>query len=126
MEPTMADEPDVLSDIENDPEWVRFLQQTLDYWGVWSGEQDGVFSPELEQCVKDFQSQQNLVVDGWVGPRTWCVLNREGAVIELDQFPKLKELGEIGSNESALEQQVATVLGVDDARTFSESEGQLA
>ncbi len=79
MEPTMADEPDVLSDIENDPEWVRYLQQTLDYWGVWSGEQDGVFSPELEQCVKDFQAQQNLVVDGWVGPRTWWRVQPRGS-----------------------------------------------
>jgi peptidoglycan hydrolase-like protein with peptidoglycan-binding domain len=124
----MADEPDILSDRDNDPQWVQYLQQTLEYWGLWSGENDGNYSPELEQCVKDFQAQQELVVDGWVGPRTWCVLNREGVVIDLEQFPKLKELAEIGANESAVEDHLAMVIGHDDPRAFSESDdgGQYA
>ncbi len=120
----MADEPDILSDRENDPEWVRYLKQTLEYWGLSAGDPDDTtYSPELEQCVKDFQAQQQLVVDGWVGPRTWCVLNREGVVVDLDQFPKLKELAEMGGDESAVEQHLAMVIGHDDPRAFSESDG---
>ncbi len=121
----MADEPDILSDYDNDPQWVTYLQETLQYWGFWNGENDGSFSPQLEECVKSFQDAQGLVVDGWVGPRTWCVLNREGVVIDLDQFPKLKELASITS-ESAAEQHLAMIIGHDDPAAFSETDSQLA
>lgn len=121
----MADEPDILSDYDNDPEWVKYLQDTLQYWGFWNGESDGEFSPELEECVKAFQADQQLVVDGWVGPRTWCVLNREGFVIDLEQFPKLLELSRI-QDDSAAEQQVAMIIGHDDPAAFSDSDSQLA
>ena len=32
---------------------------------------DGVFGPQTEQVVKDFQQSNGLVVDGVVGPITW-------------------------------------------------------
>ena len=32
---------------------------------------DGVFSPQTENAVKDFQQSNGLVVDGVVGPITW-------------------------------------------------------
>ena len=32
---------------------------------------DGVFGPQTEQAVKDFQQSNGLVVDGIVGPITW-------------------------------------------------------
>ena len=32
---------------------------------------DGVFGPETEQAVKDFQQSNGLVVDGVAGPVTW-------------------------------------------------------
>ena len=121
----MADEPDLVSNADNDPEWVKFLQQTLQYWGFWNGDADGEFSPELDQCVRDFQASQHLVVDGWVGPRTWCVLNREGVVIDLDQFPKLRELAAI-QDESTAEQYLASVIGHDDPAAFSDDTTQIA
>jgi peptidoglycan hydrolase-like protein with peptidoglycan-binding domain len=35
------------------------------------GDVDGVFGPQTEQVVKDFQQSNGLVVDGVVGPITW-------------------------------------------------------
>ena len=36
---------------------------------------DGVFGPETEQAVKDFQQSNGLVVDGIVGPITWSKIH---------------------------------------------------
>jgi peptidoglycan hydrolase-like protein with peptidoglycan-binding domain len=36
-----------------------------------AGDVDGVFSPQTEDAVKDFQQSNGLVVDGVVGPVTW-------------------------------------------------------
>ena len=32
---------------------------------------DGSYGPKTEQAVKDFQKQEGITVDGWVGPVTW-------------------------------------------------------
>ena len=39
------------------------------------GSVDGVFGPETEQAVKDFQQANGLVVDGVVGPITWSKIH---------------------------------------------------
>lgn len=110
----MADEPDLVRDgRDNDKDWVRFLQQTLEYWGYWSGEQDGEFTDELEEAVRSFQDVNGLIVDGWVGPKTWSVLNREAVVIDFDQFPLLKELAESNGDEEVIKQQLARRLDVE-------------
>jgi peptidoglycan hydrolase-like protein with peptidoglycan-binding domain len=36
---------------------------------------DGVFGPQTEQAVKDFQQSEGLVADGTVGPSTWSRLH---------------------------------------------------
>jgi peptidoglycan hydrolase-like protein with peptidoglycan-binding domain len=36
---------------------------------------DGVFGPQTEKVVKDFQQSNGLVVDGVVGPITWSHLH---------------------------------------------------
>lgn len=32
---------------------------------------DGIFGPETERAVKEFQARENITVDGIVGPQTW-------------------------------------------------------
>ena len=110
----MADEPDLVRDgRDNAEDWVRFLQQTLEYWGYWSDDQDGEFSEALDEAVRSFQEVNGLIVDGWVGPNTWSVLNREAVVIDFDQFPKLRELAEANGDEEVIKEHLAMRLGVE-------------
>lgn len=46
---------------------------------------DGVFGPDTQQYVKDFQQYNSLAVDGIVGPATWAALPDGGPM------PVLKE-----------------------------------
>lgn len=55
-------------------EAVRDLQQRLLAQAYDSGEADGIFGPQTEQAVREFQEQQGISVDGIVGPRTWSLL----------------------------------------------------
>jgi hypothetical protein len=55
-------------------EAVRDLQQRLAKLGFDAGPADGIFGPQTEQAVREFQEQQGLSVDGVVGPQTWAVL----------------------------------------------------
>ncbi|WP_318780348.1 peptidoglycan-binding domain-containing protein [Atlanticothrix silvestris] len=54
---------------------VRILQRLLIANG-YAIRVDGVFGALTESAVKAFQNQQNLAVDGIVGPRTWHSLTR--------------------------------------------------
>lgn len=49
-------------------EEVKKLQKLL---GI---NDDGIFGPITEECVKQFQRTHNLEVDGIVGPKTWAAL----------------------------------------------------
>ena len=40
------------------------------------GELDGVFGAQTERAVREFQSENNLSVDGIIGPKTWAKLSR--------------------------------------------------
>ncbi len=50
--------------------WVNLLQRYLTAWGFVTTP-DGVFGPKTKESVVDFQINQNLTVDGIVGPQTW-------------------------------------------------------
>ena len=45
----------------------------------------GVFDPNLEKAVKDFQSGAGLTVDGIVGPLTWTALPDGGPMPVLEE-----------------------------------------
>ncbi|MDQ4144271.1 MAG: peptidoglycan-binding protein, partial [Actinomycetota bacterium] len=36
---------------------------------------DGIFGSKTETAVKEYQTNNGLVADGIVGPRTWALLN---------------------------------------------------
>ncbi len=55
---------------------VLFLQRRLDELGFDSGPVDGIFSPELEVAVTEFQRNAGLNVDGIVGETTLDRLRR--------------------------------------------------
>lgn len=50
---------------------VKEIQQALTNAGLYEGEIDGVSGPKTKQAIEDFQAQNNLAVDGRVGPKTW-------------------------------------------------------
>ncbi len=115
----MANEPDLLADRENDVEWVTYLQGLLRNWGYWNGEDDGHFGPEIDEAVRKFQGDQGLVVDGWVGPKTWSVLVQEAVMLNLADFPALAALADTGGDENSVKQLYAGVLEVDDLDRFA-------
>ena len=56
---------------------VERLQFMLNYVkGVDDLDVDGIFGPRTEAAVRDFQSNENLAVDGIVGRNTWTALLR--------------------------------------------------
>lgn len=54
----------------NDTEFVKVVQLKL---GI---DQDGDFGPKTEAAVRVFQSKNNLVPDGIIGPKSWLILDR--------------------------------------------------
>jgi len=56
-------------------EVVTYLQQLLDQLGCDPGGVDGIFGPNTERAVKEFQTNQGLAADGVVGPKTWAALD---------------------------------------------------
>lgn len=61
---------------------VEFLQNLLQKLGFYSGEIDGIFGPNTQSAVRNFQRSFGLSVDGIVGPNTWRALqpNIDGAL----------------------------------------------
>lgn len=52
---------------------VRKIQYLLRHRGLSLGV-DGIFGPETDSRVRQFQQSNGLVVDGIVGPKTWSKL----------------------------------------------------
>jgi peptidoglycan hydrolase-like protein with peptidoglycan-binding domain len=57
---------------------VLALQQQLARLGVLTKDADGLFGVETEEAVRRFQSWNELIPDGMVGPDTWEALRRSG------------------------------------------------
>jgi len=59
--------------------WVKTLQQRLNTLGFRDSRGnvlpvDGIFGPNTEYAVKQFQAKHALTADGIVGPKTWSAL----------------------------------------------------
>lgn len=50
---------------------VEEIQQALKNLGLYTGNIDGDLGPKTQKAIEDFQAQNNLKVDGKVGPKTW-------------------------------------------------------
>lgn len=57
----------------NNGDLVADAQQGLVSWGA-QIDADGLFGPATEAAVRDFQTENDLAVDGIIGPNTWEVL----------------------------------------------------
>ncbi|MGD1949722.1 MAG: peptidoglycan-binding protein [Leptolyngbyaceae cyanobacterium] len=60
--------------LEDSSSEVSRLQQRLAELDLYVGPVDGVFGPQTQQAVEQFQQQAGLTVDGIVGPATWLAL----------------------------------------------------
>lgn len=75
-EPSLNGPPPVLR-VEAVGSAVSQLQSELQSLGYYKGEIDGGYGEQTEAAVRQFQSDQQLAVDGVVGPSTWDALSRE-------------------------------------------------
>jgi N-acetyl-anhydromuramyl-L-alanine amidase AmpD len=55
---------------------VKQVQRRLEVHGFDVGNADGVFGPQTEAQVREFQRSRDIEVDGIVGPMTWKMLNK--------------------------------------------------
>ncbi|ORE89949.1 PG-binding 1, multi-domain protein [Stappia sp. 22II-S9-Z10] len=58
---------------------VAELQSDLNRLGYAAGAADGIFGPDTEDAVRDFQRAADLAIDGIAGPATLSALDRETA-----------------------------------------------
>lgn len=55
--------------------YVGYLQEKLELLGYYTGKKDRIFGNLTKQAVEQFQSVNDLKVDGIVGAKTWAKLN---------------------------------------------------
>lgn len=52
------------------------IQMALKNSGLYTGKIDGKIGPQTTKAIEDFQKQNNLLVDGKVGSKTWSLLKK--------------------------------------------------
>ena len=57
-------------------EYVYHWQKFLNVNGYDCGVADGIFGPNTEHAVKEWQKAQGLVPDGIIGPKTWNTVGK--------------------------------------------------
>jgi peptidoglycan hydrolase-like protein with peptidoglycan-binding domain len=93
-EPTTTTENVVVLTEGAEGRQVQMLQRAL---GIGT---DGIFGPETEAAVKQFQERNGLSVDGIVGPQTWSALRGSGISASLASVSP----GEEGSTHDAVQE----------------------
>jgi len=53
---------------------IQAIQEALRNAGLYTGELDGVLGPKTKRAIREFQSMNNLTIDGKVGRKTWAKL----------------------------------------------------
>ena len=94
---------------------VRRLQRALRRTPNEGLRVDGIFGPQVETAVKEFQGGAGLVVDGIVGPLTWAALPDGGPMPTLEEGsagPVVSSLQTLLTN-GAPGQWVTTPEGID-------------
>jgi len=66
--------------------WVVKLQEFLQSTGYYPGRIDGQFGPITDRAVRNYQRNRGLLADGIVGPKTWCQLEKDGFMIQREEF----------------------------------------
>jgi cell wall-associated NlpC family hydrolase len=67
---------------------VASVQQSLAQLGFYHGAVDGIFGPETEAAVRDFQAAAGIAVDGIVGPQTLSALAAKGAPVQAGEVSR--------------------------------------
>lgn len=73
--------------LENRPavaQWQAQMQQR-----GWTIEVDGLFGPQSDRIVRQFQLEKGLIVDGIVGPETWRVAFDNSTITGIDDPPEV-------------------------------------
>ncbi|MET4420579.1 MULTISPECIES: peptidoglycan-binding protein [Bradyrhizobium] len=81
------------------PEYVRWLQATLNRAIGGTLPMDGVMSPAVRDAIREFQRNNQLPASGYIGPDTEAALRRVGAGSESEQ-PEFER--ETGSGDDVL------------------------
>jgi peptidoglycan hydrolase-like protein with peptidoglycan-binding domain len=63
--------------VNNNQEDVKLLQEALNTYKGYDLSVDGIFGPETDRAVKDFQTSNALEADGIVGAETWGKLTSQ-------------------------------------------------
>lgn len=131
----MADEPDL---VENHTDadtngFVTYLQEMLQHQGYYTdGQVDGIFGPITDSAVRQFQQDNGLTVDGWVGPITWGVLTGETPAeprieFDLQDYPAIERLysayEQAGNDEAALAETHLAMIGIDASGLDTDDDG---
>lgn len=85
-------------------ELVLLMQELLTKTG-YPVATDGTFGKKTEEAVMNFQRENNLVVDGIVGPKTWTMLNHVASIA-------VKRMAKTFLSEADL-QEAADTLGIE-------------
>lgn len=52
------------------------IQIALQNAGFYEGKIDGIIGSQTRKAIEEFQAENNLAVDGEVGPKTWAILSQ--------------------------------------------------